>query len=781
MAGTVVTMPVPVPDIVLKDICSVIHDNTLYTYSASAFQALPLKAGAKWKQLPRGEQVTGGVCVEATPGDPSKAALFIVGGKGTTEGYHGLQKFTYATGKWESITLPQPVTQERLWHGATYINASDSILMYAGSQDGSRNPSSQTFTIGASAPHTVLAFESAAPPAINPILLPWSASEAVLLGGNTWSKNVMLFSTETKWRESGSSLSEPFMKDTAAVKAIVMAGDDGSKSLYTFDMSVSPNLVQRTLLFSGPGVPVPNSPPVRRALAGKGLDRRQDVATVTPLTAGSWPAYNSTLAPKATRSAFALAADANGLVVAAGGNEEDVLCMFDARQNRWQNATALLDEPQLFLASSSSTQSSSLAVTATSTGTSSTGAVAATATPTGTSIAATGGTSNTNSILAAVLGSIFGLAIILFGLYYCLQRKRKRRAHMEAGHTRRASGLSSNEKSGIGYASDTLPTGPLGAVFRGHQTQDSQSSFSSMAILMGRMNQQKPGQIPSRNSSQNTRRSSTDSTFKAFKSTISKPIPQASAPTVTPRSPQPGPQSQSEFRDEKGVSFVSTPAAQRPRRPSAAESGSLRRSSGWNRYWSGGSALGLLGFGSSNGPPNPQPPANPVSKRTTVASETSSQYSTTQHRITQDSATVPPLHIYEPRASFSRVASRSPTIAQYNEKLREPVLGKIEDTSRRPPSAVSDMSAYSSGIPASVHEAWDPTEGRPWGYDRSQGQTFYHEGSSGSFPTPLAPPGAGAGSTLGVPKQQFGRARAEQQQQRDDMSWLNLGGGGGGR
>ncbi|KAK1837300.1 hypothetical protein QBC39DRAFT_6627 [Podospora conica] len=773
-------MPVPVPDIVLKDICSVIHDNTLYTYSANAFQALPLKAGTKWKQLPRGEQVTGGVCVD------SPAALFIVGGKGTTQGYHGLQKFTYATGKWESITLPQPVTQERVWHGATYISATDSILMYAGSQDGSRNPSSQTFTIGANAPHTVLAFESAAPPAINPILLPWSASEAVLVGGNTWSKNVMLFSTETKWRESGASLSEPFMKDTSAVKAIVMTGDDGSKSLYTFDMSVSPNLVQRTLLFSGPGVPIPNSPPVRRAFDGENIDRRQDVAAVTPLTAGAWPAYNSTLAPKATRNAFALAADANGLVVAAGGNEEDVLCMFDARQNRWQNATALLDEPRLFLASSSSTLSSSLATSATSTGVSSTGAVAATATSTESPVPATGGLSSTNSVLAAVLGSIFGLAIILFGLYYCLQRKKKKRAHMEAGHTRRASGLSSNEKSGIGYASDTLPPGPSGAVFRGHQTQDSQSSFSSMAILMGRMNQQKPGQIPSRNSSQNTRRSSTDSTFKAFKSTISKPIPQASAPTVTPRSPQPGPQSQMEFRDEKGVSFPTPPAAQRPRRPSAADSGSLRRSSGWNRYWSGGSALGLLGFGNSSNTPNPQPPANPVSKRTTVASETSSQYSNTQHRITQDSATVPPLHIYEPRASFSRVASRSPTIAQYNEKLKEAVLGKIEDSGRRPPSAVSDMSAYSSGIPASVHEAWDPTEGRPWGYDRSgqgqgQGRTFYHEGSSGSFATPLAPPGAGGSSTLGVPKQQFGRSREQREEKRDDMSWLNLGGGGGGR
>ncbi|KAK0656389.1 hypothetical protein B0T16DRAFT_317103 [Cercophora newfieldiana] len=758
----------PLPKVPLTDICSVVFNNTLYTYSADAFQALPLTAGAKWKELPGGEKVTGGVCVGSTPGDPSAAALFIVGGKGAREGYHGLQKFTYSKGVWETITLPEPVTQDRLWHGATYINSTDSILVYAGNQDGNKNPSSQTFTVGASAPHTVLAFESIAPPTINPMLLPWSANEAVLIGGNDWNKNIMLFSAENKWVDSGASLAAPVPKDTKAVKTIVLTGDDGSKNLYSFDMSVSPNTVTRTVLFTGPKQPVQNSAPVKRSVEEEDHASWARKRQATPLTVNAWPAYNSTLAPGATRDTFALAEDPNGLVVVAGGNQDDVLCMFNARENSWKNATAALGETRLFASESIAKSSSVSSSTPTSTSAPSTTTDAAAATATTAGAAAVGktdGATTTNTILAVVLSSIFGIAIVLFGIYWCLQRKRRQNAHMEAGHMRRASGTSSNEKSGIGYATNSLPHGPPGAgVFRGHQTQDSQSSFSSMAILMGRLNQQKPGQSapPIRNTSQNSKRASVDSTFRAFKSTISKPIPQASlaVPTARPASPTPPPMQQ--MRDEKGVSFAPGTVEPRPRSPSTATAGidregDTRRSSGWNRYWSGGSALGLLGFGSGNGNGNAPPSAN--SKRTTMASESSSRYSNTQHRITQDSATVPPLQIYEPRASFSVVASRSPTIAQHNEKLKEAMLGKIE--TQRPVSAISSVSGYSSGIPASVHEAWDPTNSKPWGYNQPQNGTFYN---SGPYATPLAPASAKPSPQQRLP-----------QNQRDDMSWLNLG------
>ncbi|KAK0703800.1 hypothetical protein B0T26DRAFT_657933 [Lasiosphaeria miniovina] len=773
-------MPLPQPKVALTDACSVIFDGTLYTYSADAFQSLPLEPGARWTQLPQGEKVTGGVCVGSTPGDASTAAFFVVGGKGTSDGYQGLQKFTYATGKWESVELPMPVTQDRLWHGATYINSTDSILMYGGAQDGSQHPSQQTFTIGASAPYTVLSFNSVAPPTINPILLSWSATEAVLIGGSTWNTKITIF-RQPDWIDSGASLAEPLQKDVSAIKAVIINGDDGSRSLLTFDMTVSPNSVHRSVLFSAGDVPVVNSPAIKRRTSGGGHRSLESARRdATPLTVANWPDYNSTLAPKVTRSNYALAQDPNGLVVIAGGNQDDILCMFDARENSWQNATAKLVDQKLLASEASSTQSSQTATSTattrpttspTSAAASITAPVAATQTPAATTLPAASETSGsgTTTILAAALGSIFGLAIVLAGLYWCIHRRRRRNAHIEAGHMRRASGASSDEKAGVKFANDSLPQINSGlGVFRGHQQQDSQGSFSSIAILMGRHNQQKPGQsAPMRNLSSNTnhsRRSSEDSTFRAFKSTISKPMPQVAetARTITP------PPARQPARDDKGVSFAPNTTEPRPRNPSAAAAidrqGSMRRSSGWNRYWSGGSALNLLGFGNganannrNSNTNNANGGANQASRRNTVASDRSSNYSN-QHRITQDSATVPPLHINEPRASFSRVAARSPNIAMYNAEIKEGMTGQIE--MERPVSAVSSVSGYSSGIPASVHEAWDPTEfafPKPWGADRAPASTY-----------------TGTDAASSAPSSQLAR---QQQAVRDDMSWLNLGDG----
>jgi hypothetical protein len=361
---------------------------------------------------------------------------------------------------------------------------------------------------------------------------------------------------------------------------------------------------------------------------------------------------------------------------------------------------------------------------------------------------------------------------------------------MEAGHVRRASGASSSEKDGIGYAKDTLMfgQGPPG-VFRGHQPQGSQSSFSSMAILMGRTSQSKSAQTGlSRKASNESRRDSSDSTFRAFKSTISKPMPQT---TLTPTAPR-QPPSQPQLRDEKGVGFAANTAAPKPAatpKPRnlttvADKEGETRRSSGWNRYWSGGSALNLLGFGSGNSNSNNNnnnnnsnntnnAAANNTSQRITLASDRSSDYSD-RNRMTQDSATVPPLFpgASEPRMSFSRVTAHSPTIAVYNDPFKEGLSGRIE--TQRPISAVSDMSAsaYSSGIPESVHEAWDPTAAnRPWGADRSLNDSF-----TGVYSTPLAPASQGLKPPSGRAPPRPAPPSQSKGPVRDDMSWLNLGG-----
>ncbi len=766
-------MPLPQPPIALNNVCSVIFDNTLYTYSQDAFQALPLSSGGNWTQLPQGVKVTGGICVGSTPADLTQAGFYVVGGTGPSADYKGLQKFTYATGKWESITPTSVVTQDRLWHSATYLNASNSILMYAGSQDGSQYPSTQTFTIGTVAPFQVTAFQSIAPPTINPILLPWSDDQAALIGGSATNTQVMLFSPTTSWVDSGASLASPLVKDVSAEKAVLIKGDDGSKNLYTFDMTVAPNKVERIVLVDGAGAPIKNS----AVITTRGMGEKR--ATPDTLTESSWPGYNSTLAPTSTRTNYAVAQDPNGVVVIAGGNQDDVLCIFDGRQNGWENATARFADEKVFADSISSSVSSSAATTSqTSTSTvvslstsvpASTSA-SATATPAAIgsgSLASNSDTSSsgtsTQAILGGVLGSIAFVALVLTLVYFCIVRQRKRHAHAEAGHARRASGLSPNEKDAIAFASDSYPHSPTGnGTFRGHQQQDSQASFSSMGIFMGRANGNKGAAQSSvaRNPSNNSKRDSNDSTFRAFKSTISKPVIQAT-PDLGPLPPPP------DAQDEKGVSFAANTAEPRPRPSVAAAAidrqGSTRRSSGWNRYWSGGSALNILGYGSKN---------NQDSRRTTKDSD-GSHYSD-PHRITQDSATVPPLNVYEPRASFSRVNSGSPTVTQFKAGKHEGMSGRIE----RPVSADSDGSGYSSGIPASVHDAWDPTAvNGTWGADRTATPSSFYR----SYTTPLAPSRPAPPPLSQRPPPSRPPTGVSQQPRlamaatSSDMSWLNLG------
>jgi hypothetical protein len=257
-------MSLPAPPVALVDACSTIFNNTLYTYSASAFQSLALVQGAQWSQLSMGQSVSGAACVQATPmDDKSPGALYIVGGttNSTNDNYQGLQRYIFSEERWEPLIPSTAVTQNRLNHNAVYLNASASILVYSGSQDGTTQLSSQTFTISTIAPYTVIAYESIAPPAISPLLMQWSESEAIMIGGSETNKQVMLFSPGTAWVDSNITLANP-LKDPKAEKAIVIDGDDGSKSLFTFDMTISPNQVNRTVLIDANGNPVSNAQPI---------------------------------------------------------------------------------------------------------------------------------------------------------------------------------------------------------------------------------------------------------------------------------------------------------------------------------------------------------------------------------------------------------------------------------------------------------------------------------------------------------------------------------------
>ncbi|KAK8082223.1 pre-mRNA splicing factor clf1 [Apiospora saccharicola] len=722
-------MAFPKPAVSLTGACSVIHDNILYEYSSKGFQSLVLQEKEEWKKLSSGQAVEGGVCVGSTPKDASKAGLYIVGGTSADPEYRGLQKFTFATGKWESIAPTVSVTQSRLWHSAVYLNASDSILVYAGAQDGSQHLSSQTFTVGASEPYTVLAWQSIAPPAIAPILLSWSEAQAVMVGGDATNMKVMLFDGKKGWSDSGSTLAEPIMKSTTQVKATLVNADDGSKHLYTFDMTKSPNEVQRMVLMDAEG-PVVKTVPIRKATkASRPSLKERD------LTASNWPKYNATLAPTSTRDQYSLASDPDGMVVMSGGNDKDTLCIFNARENCWENATAKLVGIEDFAIASLPTSGtpdptgapSPLAVPEPSQTSDAAAPPAAASSPK---------KMETGQILGISLGVIFGVAIMLIALLFWLRRKKQRQNYVEQGHARRDSGIPEKQE----YMPNSAKAS--GGYYRGHGQQESAGSFSSMAILMGKIG--KPSTVERKNSQSSgvSKRSSVGSVFaKQFKSTIGRPVPQARSSPIL------------ESRDEKGVSFAAEVEDSRPRNgPAVNKDGETRRSSGWNRYWSGGSTLNILGFG-------------PGSRRETQASE-SSHYSDVQHRMTQDSATVPPLQVQEGRPSFSRVHTDSPTISHTPSQISEGMSGQMGQIER--PMSSTSSSGYSSGIPPSVHEQWDPTAAKkPWGQDRAPSSAY----TASVYTTYLGPPGSRPITGVTGLSQQPPLPQAAT----SDMSWLNLG------
>lgn len=761
------SMGQPQPEVALDGICSVLYNNTLYTYSADAFQSLVLETGAEWKTLKQGESVSGAACVGSSTG------LYVVGGTGGSDGYKGLQKYTYLTGTWESITPVVAVTENRTEHGAVYLEGSDSIVMYAGSQDGNTDLSTQTFSIDASEPYSVLAYESmGAPPTNKPILLPWSEQQAVMVGGSTTNTHVMLFTVGTGWSDSGATLASPLRTGSEPWQATLVTGDDGSKNLYTFDMTVSPNVANRTVLIDEDGTPVSNAVAITKRSDQNGWgevggqDRR-----ATSLTQSTWPTYNNTYASTATRTNYASADSSDGKVVISGGNMEDILCIFNAKENSWVNATQLLasDQKPLIMSSASSAALSS----ATATSASASGTMSATSPAETTAAASTtssGGSSSHSShlsssgVLGAVLGSVGGVLVFLI-LVYCQIRKRKRRQDfIQAGHARRASGTSGEpEKNGMAIATESFPRSPKNGTFmRGHQNKGSTASFSSMAILMGR------GKGPSKDGGQRSGFGNQQSNgqFNDPKSGMGQPGPTPPMPTYL----------QPNARDEKAVSFTAEMVDPRvaSRVPADQQQEGMRRSSGWNRYWSGDSAaLNILGYGNGGQQNGQQQQQQPPTKRNTATSEGShySAYGRSAnplHRVTQDSVTVPPLNV-DGRPRFSRVNSASPTISSYPATIRHHMSAEMDE---RPSSSHSDISGYSSGIPASVQESWDPTTAyaKPWNSGRATSSMY-----SNAFPmppgTPTSPrPPMPQGVPRGMSQQpQLARAHTS------DMSWLNLG------
>ena len=448
-------MPVPLPK---EDLgpgsCAVVHSDTLYVLSATSFQSLPLRKGAKWSKEKVGVPVDGAACL--TVGE----WLYVVGGKTTNRpGFSGLQRYSFADRKWKSFDTPVPVLAGRTHHSVAYLSDSHCILSYAGSQpDAPSFLSSQTFTIDIENDHTVDAYTSKAPTAHGPILSSLNSSHAVMLGGSEINNEIWTFGPNN-WQRFPVDLPEPL---APSVRGVVLDGDDGSKVVEAFHLEKSPTTVERIVLLGANG----------RPFVGRSRKRKRD------LTLADWPDYNSTNAPPSAGSDSAIAYE-DGLVVVAGDDSESPVALFDPEENSWLDPEQFFTSQQT-LRSDNDTSSSTISTSSTS---------ASTPTETGSIAGSDADNDHVLRILGISLGALCGVAVlfIIALLFFKYQRMQKR--EREGGYV--------NEKWGCMGFPDRTPSEPKPPARA--MTLDRYGSRGSVAILGAKL-----GQSTRRNSSDST-------------------------------------------------------------------------------------------------------------------------------------------------------------------------------------------------------------------------------------------------------------------------------------
>ncbi|CAI7612384.1 unnamed protein product [Penicillium discolor] len=391
----------PKPLLKIEGDCSTIHSNTLYTYSPTGFQSIPLKEKGEWKKLPSPEhKVTGPACVQGGTGgnenDEDKKAFYLVGGTGPS-GSSGLQRFSFSTQKWETLTIDSSM-KDRTGHGV-------------GTQ-----PSQSTLLISTVPPFTVSSgMDQGAPALYEPIILPWGSSEVALIGGSATNTAIFVYEATN---EKGFTISDATLPSAIESSSLcALASDSGTKVLEEFNMVASPNSVTSYLLSS------------------KGKAQNPITAIASSEKRGLTDSYNGTFAPTASWSDYTLA-QGSGLVVLASGQSNDSLAIFNQTSNAWVNSTELFygkgDQHVLKPSTTSFTSS-----TSTSTSSSTSTSTSASTTPTSSSepVATVGGglTDHGKLILGATLGSILGFGLILLIILFLLRREKKKKT-AQPGH-----------------------------------------------------------------------------------------------------------------------------------------------------------------------------------------------------------------------------------------------------------------------------------------------------------------------------------------------------------
>jgi len=596
------------PTFPLNGHCSVVHDGTLYVYSSAGFQSLKLEDGAEWTAMPMDISLTGAACVNAE----ADGMMYIVGGAvnetTSTWNYPGLMHYTFKEKKWDWLRAESWNTQNRQNHGAVYLAKAKKLLIYSGSQTpGANGPSSETFLMSTVPPYTVESQPSnGAPPLVKPMLMSMDDESALLVGGGATNTALWKFSIGAGWQDLGVALQEPIV-NPEAVQCTVVSGKGKSRVLEKFDMSVTPNKVDRILLIKEDGTPAaPGATP--------GKAKR--------VTVDSWPEYNSTYAPTSARSGYSLAQSKDGLTVASGGNQSDPIALFDAKDNSWMNATAFFSGQQAI--SNSVSSSSSPTSSPTSTPVSS-------ATPSSTGDAAVLPAAPDNkakmmTVLGATLGTIFGIAAILILILMCL-KYRKSKSKQSQGYV---------EKDRMSFAdrgADFMKEAGGSEVT--HHYNLGNDSHTSLAIIQGRsVNGHKKNMA------------SDASTAGLMKKT--SPLGYSDPVELSKFDLKPEPVNDKMVRQNSG------------RVPAMNKSTPRSRSSGWSRYFANNEATNLANVQADR--------STYASDRTSTASQ--SQYTNSRIYNQHPSQHVAPLQIPTfDGQRLSRVASGSPTLGSSTERL----------------------------------------------------------------------------------------------------------------
>ncbi|KAF2145385.1 uncharacterized protein K452DRAFT_221282 [Aplosporella prunicola CBS 121167] len=714
-------MPTPDPPVEIKDHCSVVHDETLYVYSPDAFQSIPLKVNGTWSSLDSGVSAKGATCVKAVPnGDASQAALYVVGGQtdASLDDYPGLQKYTFSTKKWESVTPADTVTKNRQYHGATFLEESSQILVYAGSQvTGDTGKSANTFLINIDEPYAVQSYPSqGAPNVCGPFLLPWDDSHSLMLGGDPDNTQVWLFGLTEGWTKLEVDLEQGILNQDQ-VQVTLVTGDDGSKVLEQYDLSASPNEVSRVALVDGDG----NAASVGQAVGEK--KRKRD------LSMDDWPSYNNTLAPKTVRSGYSVAQDDKGRAVISGGSssENDTLAIFDERENSWVNATQFFTGQEPFKAHTSSISSSS-----SHSSTSSSKPTAAAST----TAAVDGGSSSSSTsdhhkdrmmkVLGATLGTIFGIIFLLILLLLLLRCRRDRK---------KKTGQPGDEKDRLSFADRgvsqaNLPAPPYAAHMNASQT--------SLAIISGKFGagNHKRG-MPSDASGTGLVGKSAPVAYETLEMST---IGDMKTPAYT--------------TSEKAI-----PRAEvTPPPPAAGKEGgkdSRSRSSGWSRYFANNETTNIS--------KDPYDRSTYVSNNSRYSDMSQSDY-TNSRIISQGPAKalnrpsqLPPLDVSFVNHNFdgnslNRVATGSPTIGDSRSDLAHSPLGSARPMQAQLARAnsVSTVSSFDDDNARMSHQettGWTPVGGGHDWYARAASSLYpdsrptsempqnFPDGTSSYYPT----------------------------------------------